>query len=245
MKTKFKKIKQVSAVDQVSDSLRDMIASGELEVGARLPSEAALAESYGVNRITVRMALQKLSVLGLVETRVGEGSFITCATLDSILGEIPPTMFSYASMDEVLQLRRLLELESIKLALTKATEEELEKLGELALRADASESQPEEEKREQLRMENAENDFLFHQQLVLCGHNQLFSQLFQLFTSPIKAYLLSIFSMREEAEQENGTSAFHSTSMHHDLYLAIREKNWKKCKHIYTHMTEYVYYIEA
>ena len=63
-------------VDQVLTSIRD----GSLMAGERMPSEAKLAELTGVGRTSVREALAALRLMGVVETRVGAGSYI--ASLD-------------------------------------------------------------------------------------------------------------------------------------------------------------------
>lgn len=47
-----------------------------MEAGGKIPSENELAQQFGVSRVTVRNALQKLSALELLETRFGEGSFV-------------------------------------------------------------------------------------------------------------------------------------------------------------------------
>ncbi len=54
--------------------LHDEILRGELAVGSLLPSEPRLAEKYGVSRVTVRSALEKLSAEGLIERRAGSGT---------------------------------------------------------------------------------------------------------------------------------------------------------------------------
>ncbi|MFC2108370.1 FadR/GntR family transcriptional regulator [Candidatus Bipolaricaulota bacterium] len=59
-------------VDQVLVSIRD----GTLKTGERMPSEAKLAELTGVGRTSVREALAALRLMGVVETRVGDGSYI-------------------------------------------------------------------------------------------------------------------------------------------------------------------------
>lgn len=61
---------------QVTMSLRDQIANGELRPGDRLPSEAALMDCYGVSRVTIRKALQELVDLGLTEHRGRRGHFV-------------------------------------------------------------------------------------------------------------------------------------------------------------------------
>jgi len=59
-------------IDQILSSIED----GSLKAGERLPSEAKLAELTGVGRTSVREALAALRLMGIVETRVGDGSYI-------------------------------------------------------------------------------------------------------------------------------------------------------------------------
>ena len=62
-----------SAVDVCEAELRKVILAGEVAPGDRLPPERALAEQFGVNRVTVRSALDRLSGAGLVRVRQGSG----------------------------------------------------------------------------------------------------------------------------------------------------------------------------
>lgn len=62
-----------SAVERCTRRLRDAIVSGELPPGLRLPPERALAERFGVNRVTVRSALARLEAEHLVSVRQGSG----------------------------------------------------------------------------------------------------------------------------------------------------------------------------
>ena len=69
-------IKKVNVGQMVFDQMQELLIRGEWKPGDRLPSENELADMFNVSRITIRQALQKLSVLGLVKTRFGEGSFV-------------------------------------------------------------------------------------------------------------------------------------------------------------------------
>lgn len=61
---------------QVENELRAKIASGEYAVGAQIPSEEELCESYGVSRITVRRSIQDLVEVGLLRKQRGLGTFV-------------------------------------------------------------------------------------------------------------------------------------------------------------------------
>lgn len=66
-----------SAWRLIAEELRADITEGRLQTGDRLPTEAALAERFAVNRHTARQALAALASDGLVESRRGSGTFVT------------------------------------------------------------------------------------------------------------------------------------------------------------------------
>ncbi len=61
---------------QIADDLRGRIETGELSPGAQLPTELELREKYEASRNTIRDAIKRLTSLGLVETRPGQGTFV-------------------------------------------------------------------------------------------------------------------------------------------------------------------------
>ena len=67
---------------QIANQLRQTIASGGSKPGAQLPTEAELSARFGVNRHTVRRALEDLSRDGLVRVEQGRGSFVAEDVLD-------------------------------------------------------------------------------------------------------------------------------------------------------------------
>jgi GntR family transcriptional regulator len=62
---------------QIADDLRGQIERGDLQPGAQLPTELELRETYEASRNTIRDAIKRLIGLGLVETRPGQGTFVT------------------------------------------------------------------------------------------------------------------------------------------------------------------------
>jgi GntR family transcriptional regulator len=70
---------------QLADSIRDRIASGELAPGARLPSEMALEQETGLNRSTVRRAIEILRSEGLVDVRHPHGTFVRKRPAETVI----------------------------------------------------------------------------------------------------------------------------------------------------------------
>lgn len=70
----------------IAEALKAEIVGGSYCPGAKLPTEAQLAQRFGVNRHTVRHALSALAEAGLVQARRGAGVFVTSVPTDYVLG---------------------------------------------------------------------------------------------------------------------------------------------------------------
>lgn len=98
---------------QIAEALRGEIVGGAYAPGATLPTEAALARRFDVNRHTVRRALRHLVEDGLVRVEQGRGSFVSESVLDYTLGR--RTRFSESlSTAESALTRELLFADRIK-----------------------------------------------------------------------------------------------------------------------------------
>ncbi len=122
-----------NASEKVFDMLLQGIVRGEYARGVRLPSENEMSAIYGVSRVTVRAALQRLLALNLVETRPGGGTYVksgSTSTLNfqSILHELvlkPQDIF------EMLEFRRGIEVLAAGYAAERATQEDILALEDL------------------------------------------------------------------------------------------------------------------
>lgn len=128
----FSPIKSTKVYEQVIEQIQSMIASGDLKKGDKLPSERQLAEQLGVSRTSVREALRALQIIGLIEVRQGDGNFIT-ESFDHCLFEPLSVLFMLQESrpQEIVDLRRVIEVETATLAAQRITEEEIKELGEL------------------------------------------------------------------------------------------------------------------
>ncbi|OYV36043.1 MAG: phosphonate metabolism transcriptional regulator PhnF [Rhodospirillales bacterium 20-64-7] len=94
---------------QIAGQLAQDISDGLHPVGGRLPTEAQLAEQYGVNRHTIRRALDELANARIIRTEHGRGSFVAEDVLDYRIGKRPRfsewvRSHNRTPMGEILQL---------------------------------------------------------------------------------------------------------------------------------------------
>jgi GntR family transcriptional repressor for pyruvate dehydrogenase complex len=121
--------------DQIIDSLRERILSGEYEKGSRLPGERKLAAQYGVSTPTIREALRALTSAGLVEVRQGSGAFVR-PNSDGILGGPLAALMQLerVGVEEIAGLIHILIVHAIDVAIDASIEEDLRKVREAAER---------------------------------------------------------------------------------------------------------------
>lgn len=179
------------AYRQVSDQLRTLILSGELEPGSRLPNETDLATLFGVSRSTVREALRALSSQGMLSTTrgVGGGSFIAHPEPEQITRYLETSLGLLSGADEVsvqelLEIREMLEVPAASLAAERRTEADLVTL----------ESILEQERVAHPSNDGYEEHRLFHQTILELSGNALLPVL----TQPLFVTLRTRF-LRDQA----------------------------------------------
>ena len=127
----LQKIEKQNVGDMVFDQLRNSIMAGEWKPGEKMPSENELVSILGVSRISVRSALQRLSGLGLIESRRGEGTFVRkFYSADGLKAVIPVIAMSSSDRKSLFEFRRILELEAAALAAERADDKIIEGMEE-------------------------------------------------------------------------------------------------------------------
>ncbi|MCT4631589.1 MAG: FadR family transcriptional regulator [Firmicutes bacterium] len=128
----FKKISNNKVYNQIITQIKENIKTGQLQKGDRLPSERNMSEQMGVSRATIREALRSLEIMGIIKCVQGEGNFI-CDNLDNSLIEPLSMMFmlNQGKLNEINELRRALELEAVKLASERISEESVKIIEDL------------------------------------------------------------------------------------------------------------------
>ncbi len=118
-------IKPKKVSDQVFEQLRELIFRGQFKVGEQLLPERELAQALGVSRTTVRNAINKLEVLGLLEHKQGQGTFVRSP--DKRMGNPVAAAMEVqdATIDDLLEVRMGLECNAAALAAYRAVAEDL------------------------------------------------------------------------------------------------------------------------
>ncbi|MHB1652275.1 MAG: FadR/GntR family transcriptional regulator [Desulfitobacteriaceae bacterium] len=127
----LKPIKTRKIYEEIAEQLRKLVAEGKLKPGDRLPSERELAERLQVSRASVREALSALEMMGLLEVRSGEGTYIRHVNMDSVVA--PLSWVLSLDKDTVVQLmevRKILEVQAVSLAAERVREAELKEMAE-------------------------------------------------------------------------------------------------------------------
>jgi len=147
--------------EQVAGQVTDLVARGEFKPGDRLPPERDLAKLLGVSRPTVREAMIALEMAGLVEVRVGAGTFVTDKAKPN--GETNGRLFEGAGSSpfELIAARRTIEPEVAALAAQLATPAEIAAIAETITMIGAAKDTP----------DHRAADHLFHVRVGLASHN--------------------------------------------------------------------------
>lgn len=148
--------------------LRGQIATGELQLGTKLPTESAIMAQHGVSRTVVREALQRLQAAGLVETRHGVGTFVIAKP-----GESAPlldvTVDPIRDAVAILELRLSLEIEAAGLAAERRTDAQLTAIREALQTLQNCEQQDESGA--------SSADFQFHLRIAEAAGNHYFGDI--------------------------------------------------------------------
>ncbi len=160
--------RSASLSSQLVTSLRAHIEAGGWPVGTRIPPEQTLMEELGVGRSTLREALGALVHLGLLEARIGDGTYVRAS---SELQSVMVRRASSAQRDNVLELRTVLEEYASGAAALRRSEDQLHQLRELLADADAACAGAD-------RTAAGSVDALFHRAVVRASGNDLLIEVY-------------------------------------------------------------------
>src|SRR3989442_10411646 len=201
---------------QVVAHVRRLIDHGALGPGARLPPERDLAAQVGVSRPTVRAGLRTLAALGVVRSRRGSGTYIP---------EGPPTFGAEAlsflaalhkfTVDDVYEVRRMLEVGAAGLAAERATPEQLATLADEVAGLFASLNE---------RQGFLVHDINFHRGVAAASGNPIVASLVEMVSA------LYYERRRTTAERAVDRDLRDAADAHRQIYQAVRARDVERAR---------------
>jgi GntR family transcriptional regulator, transcriptional repressor for pyruvate dehydrogenase complex len=223
-------VKRVSTVDLVVSEIKKAIKNEVWKVGSKLPAESDLAKMYGVNRLTVRLALQKLSTIGIIETQIGEGSFVRNFSFSNYMQAVSDIYLNKQKIDDTWALRRLIEIECALIACENPGKEEL---AELKHRADVYLDYRDTYIASGEGLDDlVEADMAFHYQICLMSHNNLYRDIYKLTWILIRSHVKNLLTKRDALAKKHLYSE-PDGDLHMQLYNAILAHDKESCREVY------------
>lgn len=213
----FNQVKPLKGYELVMEQIKSRIRDGEFAPGTKLSSVVDLAASFGVGRSTIREALSALKAMGLVEIRQGGGTYVSVELpKEQVAGEGASLFASAESIQELLEVRKILETGCASLAARNRNAEDLQSIEhELRLM--------EQYLNDEAKGEEA--DVRFHLKLAEATHNSLLISMMEslsqrLHDSMRESRKLWFYGERAEANR--------LLREHSDIFDAVREQDETK-----------------
>jgi GntR family transcriptional regulator, transcriptional repressor for pyruvate dehydrogenase complex len=190
---------------EVTRGLLQYLLSGEFVPGQRIPSERQLSEALATGRSTVREAIKSLSLLGLLEQRVGDGTYLSRSSSDLLPQVIEwGLLLGEKRLDDLLDARFHLEVLLAGLAAERRSEAQLEQLRTLASRMRSAGDDFDA---------YVESDIAFHLQLAEASGNSVLASVLGNVQSLLQAWASRVIRTAGETQT--------SLAMHEPILKAV------------------------
>ena len=201
-------------VDVIVDQILEAARSGEIGIGQRLPSEREMMARLGVSRGSLREACKKLESIGALSIRQGDGTYFNGLPADYLLRREIEDLFPMdgGSTLELLEVRRIVEVQAAALATERAHARDVEDIGACIRAMDEAIDEAEAYRRA---------DFEFHRNVVRAAKNRILDRIF--------ASICDL--VREQVSQTvdlPGGPSLKSLHDHQQIFEAIRDKDPEK-----------------
>jgi GntR family transcriptional regulator, transcriptional repressor for pyruvate dehydrogenase complex len=198
MNEKFGKVTRSTLADGIGDRILGLIRAGEYEPGDRLPAITEMARSFGVGHPTVREALKKLQIVGVIDIRHGSGVYVK-GGLDTMVVSNPvfTGTVSKKLLLDLIEARMPLEITAAGLAATGATEAHLERMERFL--AQAHDNLDDDDVLTSFNM-------AFHREIAAASDNTVLAQIQDVLTNLFRreqSMILSIYILREKDHEEH------------------------------------------
>ncbi len=174
--------KRKNLSEQVADHLEEYILSEDSNIGEKLPGEQTLAEKYEVSRPIIREAYKLLMERGLIIQKNGNGAFISKPDKNNIYKTMKRIIaLEEIEVEELHQIRIILEVEAAKLSATNASEQDFRDLEKIVETMEKDDSLT--------LLDRVHLDIEFHNLLAKSSGNTLLEMFVNVMTGLITNYM--------------------------------------------------------
>ena len=174
-------IERTTLAASAFEQLISYVVNGEWKAGDRIPPERELCQQLGIARTSLREALKAMELIGMLESRVGDGTFV-CPRSEFLSRPLlwAFTGTDHAELRDIMEARMLLEKDLAGLAAERGSDEEIAKIGEAV---------------EMMRASIAANasildaDMAFHLAVAAAAHNEVLRNAVQLLRNLMRRWI--------------------------------------------------------
>ncbi|MDF9799272.1 GntR family transcriptional repressor for pyruvate dehydrogenase complex [Catalinimonas alkaloidigena] len=209
----FKEIILEKPVDKIIQQIKELISSGQLKPGDKLPSERALSELLGVGRSHVRDAIRKLEFYGILKTLPQSGTVVAGLGITALEGLITDVLqMEGRDFYALVETRVLLETNAARFAALRRSDDDIVAI---------SNSLSDYEKAVSSGGDSVEYDLLFHLKIAEASKNPVLKSLMLIITPDI----LTHFKKNNVCAGNRPVSALEE---HYKILDHIKKKNSEK-----------------
>ncbi|MFL5810413.1 MAG: FadR/GntR family transcriptional regulator [Flavisolibacter sp.] len=209
---RFKEVSLEKPVDVIIRQIKELLISGQLKPGDKLPPERKLSEQFNVGRTHVREAIRKLEFYGILKTRPQSGTFVASIGITALENLIADVLkIDTPSFVSLVETRVLLEVAAVTLACERRTKEDICQL-ELSLNAYLEKATE--------GIKAVEEDLLFHLTIADASKNKALKS-FLLIIIPDIISNYSIFKVCDTVTNK-------ALNEHRELFACIKKRDSTK-----------------
>ena len=165
----FQEIDLVKPSDKIIDQIRNLIRTGKLKPGDKLPPERTLVKEFGVGRGHVRDALKKLEFYGILKTLPQSGTVVAGMGVKALEGLISNVLEIEApDFHSLVETRIMLEIKAVSLAAERRSQTDLIQI---------SQALSEFKKKVEIEDPGVEEDLMFHLKIAEASKNSVLKSL--------------------------------------------------------------------
>ena len=208
-------------VDNIISEIKDKIIQGELKDGDMLASQDELSKNMGVSRASLREALNRLELMGLIESIQGRGTFVRTVAHTDFMNPLT----TFLAMDQesaldILEARGYIEGAVAAMAANNASEDDLNKLEDVLKKMEQAAGA--EDLKRFIAM-----DVQFHLMVAECSKNRVMAKIAEIIRDLLHQLIQMVFDSLKTSIPH---TMARTITLHRNVYESIRRRDARSAR---------------